>query len=408
MPFDLGAKGSCMIGGNIATCAGGLRLLRYGSLHAHLLGLTVVCKFMATYCLRLSEVSDIQVLPDEQGTILKVGSSLKKDNTSLHIPHLFLGSEGQLGVITRITMAAAPKPTSVQSAMIGAETFEKCCDILRLARRHLSEILSSFEFLDRETMAAIDENLGLKPVLKSDPRFTLLIETSGSDELHDTAKMERFLAHCIDDELASDGVQAQSATESSMMWRIRESAPLAVAADGYAFKNDVSLPLKHFYRLTEEIRSRCSSMTKRIVTYGHLGDGNSHLNITAKEYSKDLYDRLYPFIYEWVNAHDGSISAEHGIGRMKLPYANLGKSPAERDIVRRIKSCIENALPVQWNDAFGQLVKHHNGHISVISYCSELSAAFTGNYYLLAIYYYIFYILLHLSKSKANSGQVFI
>ncbi|VDM80528.1 unnamed protein product [Strongylus vulgaris] len=135
--------------------------------------------------------------------------------------------------------------------------------------------------------------------------------------------------------------QAQSATESSAMWRIRESAPLAVAADGFVYKNDISLPLKHFYQLTEEIRARCSSMTKRIVTYGHLGDGNSHLNITAKEYSDNLHDRLYPFIYEWVNAHNGSISAEHGIGQVKLPYAKLGKSPAERDIVRRIKSIFD-------------------------------------------------------------------
>ncbi|KAL6733835.1 hypothetical protein Aduo_004448 [Ancylostoma duodenale] len=322
MPLDLGAKGSCMIGGNVATSAGGIRLLRYGSLHAHLLGLTVV-------------------LPTEQGTILKLGSTHKKDNTSLHTPHLFLGSEGQLGVITRVAIGAVPKPVSVQSAMLGVETFESCCNVLRMARRHLSEILSSFEFLDREVMVVLDEALGLKPVLKTNPRFTLLIETSGSNEAHDTEKMERFLAQCINDGLASDGVQAQSVAESAAMWRLRESAPLAVAADGFVFKNDVSLPLKHFYGLTGEVRARCSSMTKRIVTYGHLGDGNSHLNIVAEEYSKELYDKLYPFIYEWVNAHDGSISAEHGIGQLKLPYSGLGKSPAERELVRRIKSMFD-------------------------------------------------------------------
>uniref|UniRef100_A0A8R1EQ26 FAD-binding PCMH-type domain-containing protein n=2 Tax=Caenorhabditis japonica TaxID=281687 RepID=A0A8R1EQ26_CAEJA len=100
VPFDLGAKGSCQIGGNIATCAGGIRLIRYGSLHAHLLGLTVV-------------------LPDEHGTVLHLGSDIRKDNTSLHTPHLFLGSEGQLGVITSVTMTAVPRPKSVQSAMLG-------------------------------------------------------------------------------------------------------------------------------------------------------------------------------------------------------------------------------------------------------------------------------------------------
>ncbi|VDM55683.1 unnamed protein product [Angiostrongylus costaricensis] len=160
MPYDLGAKGSCMVGGNVATNAGGIRLLRYGSLHAHVLGLTVV-------------------LPTEEGTVVKLGSALRKDNTSLHTPHLFLGSEGQLGLITHVTMTTVPRPTSVQSAMIGVETFESCCSVLRLARRHLSEILSSFEFLDREAIRLLEETLSLKPILQSNPRFTILVETSG-------------------------------------------------------------------------------------------------------------------------------------------------------------------------------------------------------------------------------------
>ncbi|KAK6049847.1 FAD binding domain protein [Cooperia oncophora] len=188
MPYDLGAKGSCMIGGNVATSAGGIRLLRYGSLHAHLLGLTVV-------------------LPTEEGSIVKLGSTHRKDNTSLHTPHLFLGSEGQLGVITRVVMSTVPKPVSVQSAMLGVDTFDGCCSVLRLAKRHLSEILSSFEFLDCETMTLLDERLGLKPVLQSNPRFTILVETSGSSAAHDSEKMEKFLSHCISSGLASDGVQ---------------------------------------------------------------------------------------------------------------------------------------------------------------------------------------------------------
>ncbi|KAK6047213.1 FAD linked oxidase protein [Cooperia oncophora] len=210
-------------------------------------------------------------------------------------------------------MSTVPKPVSVQSAMLGVDTFDGCCSVLRLAKRHLSEILSSFEFLDCETMTLLDERLGLKPVLQSNPRFTILVETSGSSAAHDSEKMEKFLSHCISSGLASDGVQAQSMEESSAMWRLRESAPLAVAADGFVYKNDVTLPLKNFYRLTEvstsreilfvslwignvevtfqEIRARCSSLAKHIVTYGHLGDGNSHLNITAKEPNQELYDR---------------------------------------------------------------------------------------------------------------------
>uniref|UniRef100_A0A1I7XUT0 D-2-hydroxyglutarate dehydrogenase, mitochondrial n=1 Tax=Heterorhabditis bacteriophora TaxID=37862 RepID=A0A1I7XUT0_HETBA len=177
-----------------------------------------------------------QVLPDYAGSVLDLGSPLRKDNTSLHTPHLFLGSEGQLGIITRVVMNVVPRPRSVHSAMLGTDSFDACRAILSLARSRLSEVLSSFEFLDRETMTA------------------------------------------------------QSSTEASDMWLLRESAPLAVASDGWVYKHDVSLPLQHFYELTEEIRSRFSHLTKRIMTYGHLGDGNSHLNITTDEYSQQLYD----------------------------------------------------------------------------------------------------------------------
>ncbi|CAI4222322.1 unnamed protein product [Auanema sp. JU1783] len=322
MPFDLGAKGSCMIGGNIATCAGGIRLLRYGSLHAHLLGLTAV-------------------LPDHKGTVLRLGSALRKDNTSLHTPHLFLGSEGQLGIITRVTMTTVPKPISVQSAMIGTDSFEACCNILKLARSELSEILSSFEFMDRATIECVRDTLGLNHVLSSNPNFNILIETSGSNETHDKEKMANFLEQCMDSGLAVDGIQARSHMEANEMWKLRESAPLAVAKDGWVFKNDVSLPLDSFYKLSEHISAKFKNRVKRVVTYGHLGDGNSHLNITSEKYEDSLYKELYPYLYEWVAQHEGSISAEHGIGQMKLPYAHLSKSPEERKLIRDLKTIFD-------------------------------------------------------------------
>ncbi|CAI5440843.1 unnamed protein product [Caenorhabditis angaria] len=318
MPFDLGAKGSCRIGGNIATCAGGLRLVRYGSLHAHLLGLTVV-------------------LPDEKGTILELGSAIRKDNTSFHTPHLFLGSEGMLGVITNVTMTAVPKPLSVQSAMLGLQTFTDCQKILRLAKSRLSEILSSFEFLDAQIFECLEENLQLKRVLPTETPFTILVETSGSNSEHDQEKVGRFLEECMENGWVTDGILAESAADAAKMWQVRESAPLATSRDGYVYKHDVSLPLEHFYELTEVVRRKFGGKTKRIVTWGHLGDGNSHLNITSEKFDEELYKNLYPFLYEWVVSHGGSISAEHGIGRLKLPYSNYGKSPAERKLCQNLK-----------------------------------------------------------------------
>ncbi|PAV85055.1 hypothetical protein WR25_04494 [Diploscapter pachys] len=328
MPFNLGAKGSCLIGGNIATCAGGIRLLRYGSLHAHLLGLHAA-------------------IPNEKGEVLRLGSTLPKDNTSLHLHHLFLGSEGQLGVITRVTLKTVPRPKSVQSAMLGTNSFKNVRELLALAKIQLAEILSSFEFLDRDTMNCLEDNLQLKDVLPTKSEFNVLVETSGSNSEHDKAKVENFLQDCMDKKLIDDGILAESVSEAQTMWRLREDAPMAVSRDGYVFKHDLSLPLEHFYELTEACRDKFGKMTKRISTYGHVGDGNTHLNITINrgDDREQLYKCLYPFIYEWTVKHGGSISAEHGIGRMKRPYAHLGKDSVERDTVIRLKKLFDPSGP---------------------------------------------------------------
>ncbi|KAK0394787.1 hypothetical protein QR680_000933 [Steinernema hermaphroditum] len=318
MPLDLGAKGSCLVGGNIATCAGGIRLLRYGNLHANVLGLRVV-------------------LPDEQGSVVNFGSQLQKDNTGLHMHHMFIGSEGQLGVITRASILCPPAPTSVISAMIGVQSFSGCCAILRDARRFLGEILSSFEVMDAATMYCLEENEQLHNVLSSTPRFNLLIETSGSDKDHDEEKVQRFLEYVMENEMAVDGVLAANKQESAFMWKLRETAPLAITKDGYVYKFDVSLPLEHFYELTEVVRERCGNKVHRVVTYGHMGDGNSHLNITAKQASEEVDKLLYPFIFDWVVAHGGSISAEHGVGQMKRDYVSLGKSKRIGELTRAMK-----------------------------------------------------------------------
>ncbi|CAJ0945786.1 unnamed protein product, partial [Mesorhabditis belari] len=323
MPFDLGAKGSCLIGGNLSTCAGGIRLLRYGSLHSHLLGLRVV-------------------LPDAKGSLVEFGSELRKDNTSLHAHHLFLGSEGQLGVITGVKMTCVTKPISVQSAMLGVNTFDECRKILRIAKTKLGEILSSFELMDRETIGVLEDNLQFSNVIKTNPRFNILVETSGTNIDHDREKVDNFLEYCLSERLANDGVQAKSAEEHRLMWRLRESATIALTLDGIVFKNDFSLPLHSFYQLTEEVRARVGGAAKRVVCYGHMGDGNSHLNVTStKENADRVYKMLYPFVYEWVVKHGGSISAEHGIGQLKRPYVNLGKSTEERNLIRSLKTLFD-------------------------------------------------------------------
>ncbi|KAI6221377.1 FAD-binding PCMH-type domain-containing protein [Aphelenchoides fujianensis] len=265
MPLDLGARGSCFIGGNIATNAGGIRLIRYGSLHANVLALQVV-------------------IPDEHGTILELGSNLRKDNSDLKTYQLFIGSEGQLGVITRASVLVTPKPSSVALAFLGVDSFANCTAILRTAKQHLGEILG----------------------------------------------------------LAQDGMMAESGADSAYLWKLRENASLALNFDGYVYKHDLSLPLDHFYELTEVVRERLKgSRAKRVVTFGHVGDGNTHLNVTADKFDEEIFERLYPFIYEWVHEHGGSISAEHGIGRLKRPYHHTLVPPTTQRINAQIKRAFD-------------------------------------------------------------------
>ncbi|KAL7076786.1 hypothetical protein ACQ4LE_003929 [Meloidogyne hapla] len=322
VPVDLGAKGSCLIGGVVATNAGGIRLIRYGSMHANVTGLEVV-------------------LPNEQGQILRLGSPLRKDNADLHLHKLFIGSEGQLGVITKVFMQVVPRPLSVQSAMIGVNSFEKCQQILKLGKQMLNEIISSFEFIDGESMKMVKENADLDCPLSISSNFFLLIETSGSNEDHDSSKMDIFLTKILESGLAEDGVLAKNASEADQLWKIRESCPLAIRKDGYVFKHDFSLPLKYFYELPEAIRKQLNGKAKRIISFGHIGDGNVHINVSIPEYDQQIYDLLYPFVYEWVYSKGGSISAEHGIGHVKRTFHHNLINPKIREISSSIKKLFD-------------------------------------------------------------------
>uniref|UniRef100_A0AC35U5A9 FAD-binding PCMH-type domain-containing protein n=1 Tax=Rhabditophanes sp. KR3021 TaxID=114890 RepID=A0AC35U5A9_9BILA len=267
MPVDLGAKGSCLIGGNVATSAGGIRMIRYGSMHANVLGLQVV-------------------LPDKEGSVVNFGSGLRKDNTDLHLAHLFVGSEGQLGIITNVQMLAVSLPSSVNTAMLAVPNFESCKKILALAKNKLGEILTSFEFLDNSTMECVNTFSKVKIPFDEIPPFALLIETTGNSIDSDKERMEKFLAECFEEEYAFDGVSANGPTEAAALWDIREGAPLSVVKEGYVYN-------------------------------------------------------IHPFIYEWVIDHGGSISAEHGIGQLKRPYYQMGVCESRKYLSKSVKTLFD-------------------------------------------------------------------
>eukprot|EP01129_Flabellula_baltica_P004848 TRINITY_DN1720_c0_g1_i2.p1 TRINITY_DN1720_c0_g1~~TRINITY_DN1720_c0_g1_i2.p1 ORF type:complete len:507 (-),score=130.45 TRINITY_DN1720_c0_g1_i2:899-2419(-) len=322
IPLDLGAKGSCLIGGIASTNAGGIRLLRYGSLHGSILGLEVV-------------------LAD--GKILKNLSTLRKDNTGYDLKQLFIGSEGTLGVITGLSILCPPQPKAINVAIMGINSFEDGRKALKKAKLYLSEVLSSFEFLDSKCMDYVTSHYdNLPQPLEEKHPFYLVLETAGSNAEHDLEKLNQYLEHVSEEGLIQDGTVGQDKTQNNTIWKYREFVPEAVAKMGRVYVYDISLPLDHMYEIVRVIADRMKQFPEVEVSgYGHMGDGNLHLNILAPEYADKYRDLIEPFVYEYVSNVNGSISAEHGIGQMKPEEILFSKSREEVDIMHVIKKSLD-------------------------------------------------------------------
>nr|XP_061824086.1 D-2-hydroxyglutarate dehydrogenase, mitochondrial-like isoform X1 [Nerophis lumbriciformis]XP_061824087.1 D-2-hydroxyglutarate dehydrogenase, mitochondrial-like isoform X1 [Nerophis lumbriciformis]XP_061824089.1 D-2-hydroxyglutarate dehydrogenase, mitochondrial-like isoform X1 [Nerophis lumbriciformis]XP_061824090.1 D-2-hydroxyglutarate dehydrogenase, mitochondrial-like isoform X1 [Nerophis lumbriciformis] len=319
MPLDLGAKGSCHIGGNVATNAGGLRLLRYGSLHGNVLGLEAV-------------------LAD--GQVLDCLATLRKDNTGYDLKQLFIGSEGTLGVITAVSVLCPRKPNSVNVLFLGCETFEDLLKTFQLCKGMLGEILSAFEFLDSECMRLLNSHLKLDNPI-SDCPFYIVIETSGSDARHDEEKLHNFLEEAMTSSLVTDGTVATEDSKTKALWSMRERVTEALTHDGFTYKYDVSLPVEKIYQLVTDMRVHLGGRAKSVVGYGHVGDGNLHLNITSPAQDPALLAAIEPFVYEWTSGCRGSVSAEHGLGLKKRNYVYYSKSSRAVALMAVIKATLD-------------------------------------------------------------------
>lgn len=321
VPLDLGAKGSCHIGGNVATNAGGLRLLRYGPLHGSVLGLEAV-------------------LAD--GTVLDTMQTLRKDNTGLDLKQLFIGSEGILGVITRVAIQCVPRPSSICVAFLGCPSFESTLQTFQQARQQLPEFLSSFEVMDAESMRCVRDNLHLRLPLDGEHPFYLLIEVAGSNEDALEESLLRFVDKCMSHSHISDGTMAKDSARVKELWRLRESIGEALRHDGYVYKYDISVPLATYMDVVALVREQVRGTSAiRVCGFGHMGDSNLHLNITAAGWDEALLGRIEPFVYEWTASVRGSISAEHGIGLHKKRFLHLCKTPAALGAMRSLKRAFD-------------------------------------------------------------------
>jgi len=170
--------------------------------------------------------------------------------------------------------------------------------------------------------------------------FYIVLETSGSNSAHDQAKLNKFLENILGENIVADWIVAESATQAAEIWRLRESISESLQKAGAVYKYDVSLPLTHFYAFVEVMQERLKDKAK-VVGYGHVGDGNLHLNISAPTYSKDLYELIEPFVYEYVSQHRGSISAEHGLGLTKATHLHFSKPQPAIDLMKKIKALFD-------------------------------------------------------------------
>ena len=327
-PLSLAAEGSCTIGGNLATNAGGTQVLRYGNARELCLGLEVV-------------TADGQVWDGLSG--------LRKDNTGYDLRDLFIGSEGTLGVITAATLKLNPKPAAVGTALAAAGTLQQCVALLGLAQARLGAGLTGFEVMNRFSLQLVARHFPqLAQPLQAD--WTVLLEQSDSeDEAHARGLFEHLLEMALERGLIGDAAIAESVAQSRAMWHLREAIPLAQAEEGANVKHDIALPIS---RIAAFVASTDAALVRafpgiRLVDFGHLGDGNLHYNVQAPEgvpaadFLRDSEHAINTIVYDAVAGHGGSISAEHGIGALKRDELAQRKSPVALALMRSIKAALD-------------------------------------------------------------------
>ena len=328
-PLSLAAEGSCTIGGNLATNAGGTQVLRYGNARELCLGLEVVTA---------------------DGTVWDGLSGLRKDNTGYDLRDLFIGSEGTLGVITAATLKLHPLPLARMTALAACDTLRDAVALLGLAQARCGAAMTGFEVMNALSLALVGKHfpqltqpLGPRP-------WTVLLELSDSEgETHARAQFEALLEDALERGVIDDAAVAETLAQSHAMWHMRESIPLAQSEEGLNIKHDIALPVSRIPDFVEGCDRLLAERFpgSRLVDFGHLGDGNLHYNVQAPEgvapadFLRTHEAAVNALVYDQVAAHDGSISAEHGIGQLKREELAQRKSPVALQLMRQIKQALD-------------------------------------------------------------------
>jgi len=328
-PLSLAAEGSCTLGGNLATNAGGTQVLRYGNARELCLGLEVVTA---------------------QGEIWSSLSGLRKDNTGYALRDLFIGSEGTLGIITAATMKLFPQPKARLTAWAAVPGLAAAVQLLTRAQAAFDAGLTGFEVMNRFALSLVARHFPDQRLPFQDAPWCVLLELSDNQsEAHARAAFESLLARAIGDGCATDTVIAENLTQAQALWQARERISPAQAAEGLNIKHDISLPVS---RIPDFVAATGAELARafpgaRLVSFGHLGDGNLHYNVQAPQgmdsrafllaHEAQINER----VYDAVQRAGGSISAEHGIGSLKAAILPRYQSPVALALMRRIKAALD-------------------------------------------------------------------
>jgi FAD/FMN-containing dehydrogenase len=323
-PLDIGGRGSCTIGGNISTNAGGNRVLRYGMMRDLVLGLEVV-------------------LAD--GTVLTSMNRMQKNNTGYDLKQLFIGAEGTLGVVTRAVLRLFPKPSNAQTALCAVADYGDVVRLLGSAKKRLGADLAAFEVMWPEFYRLATEVAGLRAPLRQGYEAYVLVESMGTDTNRDQLRFEEFVESVLTDGTIVDGVIARSIKDSQDIWKIRDSSGEFPKTFWPYVGFDVSISLGDIGRFIEDCRRRLTARWTDVeaIWFGHAADSNIHIGVRLPGVDPLPEREIDTIVYDCVGDYSGSVSAEHGIGLLKRDFLAKSRSPDEIATMRIIKRALDPA-----------------------------------------------------------------
>ena len=327
-PLSLASEGSCTIGGNLSTNAGGINVLRYGMARDLVLGIEVVLA---------------------NGEIWSNLTSLRKDNRGYDLKQLFIGSEGTLGIITSAVLKLFPAPRNIETALFAIPNTDAAIELLGLARNASADLLNAYELVSRIGMEMVIKHIpGAKEPIKDKYEWYVLIEFSSSSKNNLRQQMEDLFELALNKKIVLDGVIAESTQQRKDLWVLRDGLNEAQKPEGGSIKHDISVPINNVSKFIDSA-SKCVKKfipSSRVVAFGHIGDGNIHFNISQplkqdKNEFLNKWNDVNKLVFDIVESLNGSFSAEHGIGKLKRKELQTYNPKIEIDLMKSIKSTFD-------------------------------------------------------------------